>query len=235
MPFAGLRQSEIDAHNWSHLGQEERERKEKELLNPDKETYQCQICPEIVKGKIALLVHEKTHADSRTVCSICGAAFKQKRTLDRHMEKVHSGGTWKGPFSCNYPNCSESLESDSSLLVHVEEEHASSEQARKRIMCLKCGKVLASPWAVKTHGLVHTKERNFHCDICSKTYSLKTTLEDHMAGMHGVGSKCAAFRCEQPGCGAVFRSNVYFKIHLRRIHSIYVGKGKKNVKTHRNQ
>ena len=52
------------------------------------------------------------------------------------------------------------------------------------IQCSVCNKHFKDKRGLKTHAVVHTKERNHECSICCKTFGLKSNLQHHEAQVH---------------------------------------------------
>jgi len=210
---------------------------------------QCQSCGKLIAKK-SWRAHQLGHTNNNMkdeggqaalppaglpppsfVCHICGVGYASKESLKRHTAAVHPDGTWDGPWKCLFPDCSSvshSFDSELGRQSHVAGAHGSTEQAVSRILCLLCGKVCASSWAVKLHTLTHSKERKFKCELCSKSYPLKATLNQHLAAVHGQGQHSGEFRCGEVGCGQLFPCNTYLKSHMRRVHGMYM-RGKRKA------
>ncbi|ODM91832.1 putative zinc finger protein [Orchesella cincta] len=238
MPYIGSRQHTYKAHLMSHMNEEEK--MEALLLGGNRSTYKEIIQPtphQLENGVVAL-------------CTECGSFItKGKQGMRRHYETSHpelvdekdkdptpGKGRHLCPYcgnseyKCKFPSCSQKELGEATLKKHVQEAHGQSEEADNRLLCLDCGKVLASAWCLKQHGLVHSKETPFECHLCPKRFPLKSTLKLHLATKHLVGTEM--LKCEQEGCGKLFPNLKYFRTHGRKAHGIFLkGKNKQGNET----
>ncbi|ODM89099.1 Transcriptional repressor CTCFL [Orchesella cincta] len=160
------------------------------------------------------------------LCTICGVSLSSIASLEHHTRKKHPDGEIDHPFKCKFPSCPASLSDEPSLKNHVEVEHGQSEEARNGVLCLTCGRVLSATCGLKTHGLVHSRERAHKCHLCPKTFPLKPTLKLHLAAKHGIGAEM--IKCEVAGCLKLFSNKTYFRCHMRTVHGEVVNKRKCN-------
>ncbi|ODM89130.1 Zinc finger and BTB domain-containing protein 48 [Orchesella cincta] len=242
MPCSDLRSSEYRNHLFSHMNEEEKlealslqGRRYKELINPTQKQLetgsvsQCQVCGKfITMGKLGLTRHQlESHPGEGALtkvgpppamCNICGLILSSKKTLETHLKSQHPNGKWDGPFKCKFPGCPHNSTDEPNLKVHVEEEHGQSEEAKNNVMCRSCGKV---------HGNVHTGDKPWKCSICPKAFSVKSSLELHLATKHGIGVEM--FKCEVEGCGKLFPLRRYHRFHMRKVHGVFA----KNCKSQR--
>ncbi|CAL8148607.1 unnamed protein product [Orchesella dallaii] len=252
MPGLSVEGAKYKAHLLSHMNEEERSeamvlegRVYKELVSPTPQQMesgcvnQCQVCGKfITQGVVGLKRHQldnhenvvtitpaeaamiKDRQKEPQICSICGVSMYSKKCLEVHTAKFHPDGKWDGPFKCKFPACPHNSSDEPSLKVHIEEEHGESVEAQAGVLCKICGRVLATPWTLKMHGLVHSGEKKHQCTLCSKTFPLKSTLKLHLATKHGLGAQ--KLTCEEEGCGKFFINRIYFRIHMRKVHGIFV-------------
>ena len=47
------------------------------------------------------------------------------------------------------------------------------------IQCTECEKSFRSPADLRMHQVVHTKSKEFSCDICNAMFTQKSSLKDH--------------------------------------------------------
>ncbi|CAL8148619.1 unnamed protein product [Orchesella dallaii] len=198
-------------------------------LLPSTTVSQCGACGQfITNGETGMRLHERdSHPElypmSTFICPICGHSLSSKALLELHIKKKHPDGRLNEgdlQFQCKFPACPEKLSDEQSLKAHVEEMHAKSEPASTGLLCWVCGKVLATSWSLKQHGLVHSGVRAHHCTFCPKTLPLKSTLSLHLAVRHGIGAQI--IKCKEAGCGKLFPNRTYFHVHMRRVHGAMV-------------
>lgn len=107
------------------------------------------------------------------------------------------------PLSCTY--CDQTFTEVSELASHVQSHMA-------LFTCEICGKSFKQKGTLKTHMIVHQKERPFGCGYCKKRFKLKSHLKEHER-IH-TGEK--PFSC--PVCRMRFTRSNPMKIHLRNHH-----------------
>ncbi|KAI5614429.1 gastrula zinc finger protein XlCGF7.1-like [Silurus asotus] len=107
------------------------------------------------------------------------------------------------PLSCTY--CDQTFTEIPQLASHVQS-HMSL------FTCEVCGKSFKQKGTLKTHMIVHRKDRPFACGYCMKRFKLKSHLKEHER-IH-TGEK--PFSC--PVCRMCFTRSNPMKIHLRNHH-----------------
>lgn len=80
--------------------------------------------------------------------------------------------------------------------------------------CYKCKHVLSSKGNLKTHMLIHTKERRFQCSYCPKKFRQNQTLMVHTR----IHTKELPFKCKY--CPKAFRQKSNQDLHIKRWHKI---------------
>ncbi|CAL8136179.1 unnamed protein product [Orchesella dallaii] len=260
MPFDDRRSQSYKQHLYTHLSEKEKEekakycgRKPKEILTAPPEEQvssgfitQCQTCGKfITNGEHGLLLHMRDFHEiftssssssqllqnTKVLCSLCGVSLADKYVLARHMDTRHPNGEWDGPFKCKFDGCTESLETELNLKIHIKEEHGQSAESTKGILCFKCGKVLASKQTLKQHELVHLGKKPHECHLCKNKFTVKGSLQLHLTIVHGVGTE--SLKCDEEGCGKMFANRKYFQVHRRTQHGIYLKKGKNRPSLHK--
>ncbi|KAF7649535.1 hypothetical protein LDENG_00139960 [Lucifuga dentata] len=102
-------------------------------------------------------------------CSECGAAFKNKGNLSRHM-RTHTGSKL---FSCSV--CGKSFTHNEKL-----DDHMKCHSGSKPFSCSFCNKQFRRKDHIVTHMRIHTGEKLFSCSVCGKKFTVNGNLKRHM-------------------------------------------------------
>uniref|UniRef100_A0A8L8KP76 Zinc finger protein n=1 Tax=Heligmosomoides polygyrus TaxID=6339 RepID=A0A8L8KP76_HELPZ len=104
--------------------------------------FPCPICPRSFEKKDRLRIHIlHVHENHRPhLCSVCGKAFSQSSSLNKHL-RVHSG---ERPYKC--PFCPKAFTASSILRTHMRQH-----SGEKPFKCAHCGKPFASHAAHDSH------------------------------------------------------------------------------------
>ena len=136
------------------------------------------------------------------VCIKCGEQIKNK-SMKYHMLTRHGDG----PVTC--PKCSKIMKNAISLDTHIKVFHDICQ-------CEECGKVCNSKKNLQKHVLaMHTPDhlKPWKCSQCSKGFTEKARLEDHINVHLGV----KPFACEQ--CNQRFSNASNRYAHVRSVHN----------------
>uniref|UniRef100_H2ZG47 C2H2-type domain-containing protein n=1 Tax=Ciona savignyi TaxID=51511 RepID=H2ZG47_CIOSA len=152
-------------------------------------------------------LHVRTHTgDELYGCTSCGKKFPYKSSLQTHMI-LHSG---EKSFTCTV--CGKSF----AQKAHAKE-HEASHVGIKRFSCMECQKRFAHKSGLARHiSSIHLQYRPFACDICGRTFPLKTKLLEHTR-IH-TGEK--PYVCSL--CGLAYKANRSLKKHKKNLHGIEV-------------
>ncbi|XP_021695460.1 zinc finger protein Xfin isoform X2 [Aedes aegypti] len=162
--------------------------------------FKCDICFKILKNKISLRQHKKTHLPKKKVCSICSAAFAKNRDLEDHMAMHNvSNGSENGqspsdnPFKCEI--CHKTYQKLNSLRQHIKI------HGQEKHVCTLCNKEFAERRRLSQHLQTHNKFTQyeevgeadleeflcgepFQCALCPKMYHFEKDLSKHTRNVH---------------------------------------------------
>jgi KRAB domain-containing zinc finger protein len=107
-------------------------------------------------SRYTLQEHQNTHGEARPyLCTLCGATFKTKGSLQTHIQGVHKGKNRKPQ--------------DESALIYG---------------CEVCGRKFHNHAILKKHMITHSTERPFACSSCGDTFKTAEYLKSHIDCVH---------------------------------------------------
>ena len=178
------------------------------------QTWECGDCGAKFRSKDRMEKHIGKLHGGPLECQHCARAFSDSAKLSEHL-RTHTG---ERPFQCTQCGLTFSFQSTLSThrKTHLREENVSEEEANMRLyyVCEVCGKNFRSNGALKTHKLhVHDGfSEEVPCDVCGKSFRTRELLKQHQEREHSVSPK---YVCET--CGQRF-GNSY---HLRRHETLH--------------
>ncbi|CAG7834200.1 unnamed protein product [Allacma fusca] len=145
--------------------------------------YKCSHCGKAYRTPSLLSTHEKRiHPPTEPerivpkkvelMCGICHRIMHSKRNLESHL-LLHKQ---EKPQKC--PHCSETFPRPSVLVRHIRAVHDPLHSSRKTKDCAICGK-LYHPNSMKSHMLIHRKEKPHKCLVCHKNFRTLGNLNNH--------------------------------------------------------
>jgi len=154
------------------------------------EMESCHICGKsFKKGGSTLWGHIRTHEDGGHICPICGAKFKVKSYLQRHI-KSHDPDCKR--YECDI--CGDKFTRPYLMKQHQEFTH----KKNLPFKCNECGKCLRSNTFLKIHmRSVHSKEKPFPCEVCGFRSSRVDNLNIHRTKVHHISIKITRSQLQQ--------------------------------------
>ena len=196
------------------------ERKHTEGSQP----HQCSICGKGFAATASLKDHIKYVHEGETppkhICPVCGKEFKKIQNFKAH-HKAHMFGK---QYQCDL--CEQAFIQKESLRQHklyrcknadTLKLQKKREEDRQKFACKMCEKVYGDKRNLMNHiQIIHEgKTDNFVCDICSKSFSRRTSLVAHKM-LHTGEFK--VFNCEH--CSASFKDKRYYVRHSEKCHKL---------------
>ncbi|XP_072385252.1 uncharacterized protein [Diabrotica undecimpunctata] len=166
----------------------------------------CSICGATFKNFDCLrchVFHYHKHTAQQYICEECGRGFRMKHSFVLHKKKVHMG---LKNFKCS--TCGKAFFTNTTLLKHVRMTH---EKLRPHV-CEYCSTGFSSTYALKTHKRQHTNEKPFICYYCSEGFKQRVSLRSHLKSKHGI-EEAKEFFCKT--CEKGFATNYALSIHER--------------------
>lgn len=170
----------------------------------DSESYLCTICNRIFHSESKVRRHFfKVHYSRDFKCAKCPRAFITEELLKQHEIDLHKSGVCKecGKYFCN---------------KYVLKKHELNHNLR--VICSDCGRVYRSKEAFNNHkrdkvceqkSKKSSKDGEYQCDHCKKTYCTKAYLAKHLKYEHGTAE---GFRCSF--CNKQFYSKSKLDTHI---------------------
>lgn len=131
--------------------------------------FTCSICGKRLKSEALLAAHSRIHsADKPHRCGICLRSFQRATCLKQHHVRVH-------------------------LKVKVNEApHAIGRRkttTAKAFPCPICSKVFKFKSLLASHSLIHSDNRPYGCDFCSRSFRRLSHLKRHREVVHANGAR----------------------------------------------
>ncbi|XP_065805088.1 zinc finger protein 436 [Labrus bergylta] len=177
------------------------------LSHTGERPHLCDICGRKFSRQYQLkrhdiLVHanrvdgeENVAPDAPFACDVCGKRLKSEALLSAHT-RIHSGDK---PHRCGV--CLRSFQRATCLKQHHVRVHLRAKQGQrvagrrkssttlKEFPCPVCAKVFKFRSLLASHSLVHSEERPYACDFCSRSFRRHSHLKRHRHVVHANGAR----------------------------------------------
>ncbi|XP_047039888.1 uncharacterized protein LOC124644508 [Helicoverpa zea] len=206
------------------------------LIHTGEKPYQCQFCDYACRDTSTIRKHMERHMGvSKTYpCNICNKNYKNKRTLQIHVDEVHFELNTR-KFPCGH--CDKVFKTKGTLRIHwntvhlkinrtkceicgadVSKNNINSHMRRhidvKPFKCSfkPCGKRFKDKSDLKRHCLIHYPDRQYACALCHRRFARKTRLNKHVSRhLNGYDVQCDY-------CGDMFATKLRLSTHITRSH-----------------
>ncbi|XP_029732134.2 zinc finger protein 691 [Aedes albopictus] len=180
------------------------------------QSLECDICHKILGSTARLKCHIRVvHGPKKFDCVPCGVSFTERKHYDVHLQtkwhikKMQDLGVKdetipKKEFQCDI--CPASFSTKAQL-----ENHYCRSHKPRQFTCPYCQKKYVSNHDMRRHiANAHTSgdERPFECDICQKTFKVKSHIYEHKTRVHGP----KLHRCDV--CGSSFSTSSNLARHM---------------------
>jgi len=135
-------------------------------------------------------------------CFQCNRYFRISRSLERHMERMHSDHR----IQCSDRSCRRVFTTESRLLRHVNTVHAQ----KSKYACHECRRSFATKAHFASHQRRHMNLRPYVCGFCNASFSRQNTLQVHIRKHTGL----RPYSC--PYCKKNFSVKSNMQVHTRR-------------------
>ncbi|CRK96019.1 CLUMA_CG009459, isoform A [Clunio marinus] len=188
--------------------------KRRRYMRHFKTKLQCDICGKTMKTKFNISNHMNIHKEFRTKdfhCQICESSFFNKGSLRSHISKNHE--TKEGFYNHKLrPHCLPCEICGKTFTKYTLKKHLNGVHLNiKPYQCDICGNKFCKASLAKhitTHISLEHRSKDFHCQICGRSYFNKELLRKHILNVH---EKPKHLSCSM--CGRRFRSEESLKNH----------------------
>ena len=183
-------------------------------------TNECP-CGKIFKDRITLDKHiEADHTQSGVwKCCKCSNTYTKRGTMFKHFRNAHD--LTRLHHWCKIGSCEYGHDNLTTLKKHCQDCH----NIESDVKCQKCGKVFSQRNKLRDHEIIcKTEFKAFNCEQCDKGYRSSCRLREHMQNDHsGPGEQPLMIPCSVLDCPKHYKSRTAMKKHLRDKHG-YVTK-----------
>uniref|UniRef100_A0A336LGN7 CSON009993 protein n=1 Tax=Culicoides sonorensis TaxID=179676 RepID=A0A336LGN7_CULSO len=183
------------------------------IHDENRQAYHCNFCPKTFTSKAAQKIHFRIHTNSLPFkCQYCDKLVRNASNLRKH-ERLHeklAKKLGKNPEEVRPRNFQfmKNLESkpglDSTSIVFKFNSSSTSQKMIHKCPEPECGKVFPKPSLLERHIFIHSRIKNYICDICNKGFNQKAAIQVHMISH----TNTYQFKCEFCPAKFKYRSGV---------------------------
>ena len=181
--------------------------------------YKCPQpgCSHVNAQKSLLHQHIKAvHYCDPFLCTICAETFMYKKSLDKHLKRVHKVGPQSFKYVC--PECGKGTDDRTEYGIHLDRH-----DNLKRYSCNVCGQVFYAQSQLTTHlknscvSSTNTSS-SFECSVCGQHYKTEDRYREHFRSDHINTENPKPYFCED--CISRFYTESGFQRHQDRCKGI---------------
>lgn len=135
--------------------------------NKVRKQYECRRCLKMFFNWDNYKRHVEMH-DQR-ICNICGKILKSEVSLREHILIQHTDGEFV--YTCHI--CGKEYKHVRYLKTHIKGVH------KWTLKCDICSKKFSTRPRIARHMVVHSRLKDFPCNVCGRAFSQKTTADHH--------------------------------------------------------
>ncbi|XP_055537220.1 zinc finger protein 98-like [Wyeomyia smithii] len=167
------------------------------------EKYECNLCQKVLHSLDSYNIHLTLHSAGKLFnCDLCPMTFSTLGNLRCH-KKVHAKNANYKPhkdwtshytvtqdpergkiYTCNL--CGNTYSGSINTIISHVKCHI------KDVQCEQCGAKFSNKNKLKSHYVVHTRERNYKCQYCGKDYLYRQHMNYHIKQAHKLPIGAAA-------------------------------------------
>ncbi|XP_039445408.1 zinc finger protein 90 [Culex pipiens pallens] len=160
---------------------------------PELKPFKCNRCERTFASKSHLAFHAETHLERRLPCPDCDKTYKHRRDLDLHRRCEHETTTTPGEETIRCGKCSKQFPSQQALERH-RKSHA--DDGLRPFKCDQCKLSFRLKGNLTKHAkILHSKQKLFKCERCSKSFYRNNALKFHMLSHQSKNFQCRS--CEK--------------------------------------
>ncbi|XP_052748266.1 zinc finger protein 267-like [Galleria mellonella] len=186
----------------------------KHMLTHTSVTYECEVCNKKYRNVWSLRTHRQSHNVQKNEAAYCAECDVQYKTVYSYWTHVRTSLKHVSledlKYKCKY--CSKRCASASSLKYHMESVHTKE----MNYSCKQCDQAFNTTKRLRVHvRFKHegkSKPKNKICCICSKAFSTKVGLQQHMNSHTGA----RPYVCKV--CEASFSHSGALYTHTKLLH-----------------